>query len=119
MGGHFMPSAAAAPLSQSRGSYVNIHPLLFTYPAGGSDVAVHVYDSDFTPTFRLFRAGQDNDDFEAVLHARPGLRNIRSAPPPPGPCPCRRMASPRSWTAVDADMDVTAVGKNGVEDKGN
>ena len=47
MGGHFMPSAAAAPLSQSRGPNVNIHPLLFTYPAGGADVAVHVYDSDF------------------------------------------------------------------------
>jgi 6-phosphogluconolactonase len=47
MGGHYMPSGEAAPLSQSRGPGENIHPLMFTYPAGGRDVAVNVYDSDF------------------------------------------------------------------------
>ncbi|KAL4458977.1 hypothetical protein ABPG75_013842 [Micractinium tetrahymenae] len=47
MGGHFMPSGAAAPLSQSRGPYNNIHPLMFTYRAPTADVDVTVYDSDF------------------------------------------------------------------------
>ncbi|KAI7837306.1 hypothetical protein COHA_008821 [Chlorella ohadii] len=47
MGGHFMPSGAAAPLSQSKGPGIDIHPLMFTYPAGGNDVAVQIYDSDF------------------------------------------------------------------------
>lgn len=47
MGGHFMPSGAAAPLSQSKGPGIDIHPLMFTYPAGGGDVEVRVYDSDF------------------------------------------------------------------------
>ena len=28
------------------------------------------------PTFRVFRAGQDNDFFEATLNAAPGLRDI-------------------------------------------
>ncbi|PSC76319.1 putative 6-phosphogluconolactonase chloroplastic [Micractinium conductrix] len=47
MGGHYMPSGAAAPLSQSKGPGIDIHPLMFTYPAGCYDVAVKVYDSDF------------------------------------------------------------------------
>jgi 6-phosphogluconolactonase len=47
MGGHFMPSGEASPLSQSRGPGINIHPLIFTYPAGGVDVAVNVYETDF------------------------------------------------------------------------
>ena len=42
-----MPSGAAAPLSQSKGPGIDIHPLMFTYPAGCYDVAVKVYDSDF------------------------------------------------------------------------
>jgi hypothetical protein len=36
-----------------------------------------VGDAQFRPSFRLFRAGQDNDNFEAVLAARPAMRNIR------------------------------------------
>lgn len=42
-----VPAAGiAAPLSQSKGPGIDIHPLIFTYPTGGNDVAVHVYDSD-------------------------------------------------------------------------
>lgn len=41
------PSLPAAPLSQSKGPGIDIHPLMFTYPAGGNDVAVQIYDSDF------------------------------------------------------------------------
>ena len=41
------PTFCAAPLSQSKGPGIDIHPLMFTYPAGGNDVAVHIYDSDF------------------------------------------------------------------------
>lgn len=45
MGGHYMPSGAAAPLSQSKGPGIDIHPLMFNYPTPTADVAVTVYES--------------------------------------------------------------------------
>lgn len=46
MGGHLMPSGAAAPLSQSKGPGIDIDPLYFTYPAGSLNVDVVVYGGE-------------------------------------------------------------------------
>lgn len=43
MGGHFMESGAAAPLSQSKGPGIDIHPLYFKYPAGDVDMSVIIH----------------------------------------------------------------------------
>jgi len=47
MGGHFMPSGALAPLSNSKGPGIDIHPLYFSYPAGESEVDVKIYENEF------------------------------------------------------------------------
>ena len=48
MGGHFMSSGGLAPLSNSKGPGIDIHPLYFTYPAGESEVEVIIHESQFS-----------------------------------------------------------------------
>ena len=43
MGGHYMESGAAAPLSQSKGPGIDITPLYLKYPAGDLDVSVIIH----------------------------------------------------------------------------
>jgi 6-phosphogluconolactonase len=47
MGGHYMVSGIAAPLSRSKGPGIDIAPLYFTYPAGEGEVDVTIYENDF------------------------------------------------------------------------
>lgn len=45
MGGHFMESGAAAPLSQSRGPGIDTTPPIYTYPDGDVDVSVVIHET--------------------------------------------------------------------------
>ncbi|KFM28048.1 putative 6-phosphogluconolactonase 1 [Auxenochlorella protothecoides] len=45
MGGHFMESGAAAPLSQSRGPGIDTTPPIYTYPHGDVDVSVVIHET--------------------------------------------------------------------------
>ena len=45
MGGHYMPSGAASPLSQSKGPGIDVQPLFFAYPEGDLEVNLAIYEN--------------------------------------------------------------------------